>query len=246
MTIYRIIHFSFIFCIALIAGFSSGAESGKNLRENAKFISWPLKELSEDQQNILIISVDQNGSDERALKSVWLMAYYSNSERIDFLPIFPSPKAKNSDFNAAMANSFQLSANGHPNSEFWEELKTVNTWWQGYIVVDEVISSQLLNFLSGHEDYVAQTDLPDIQDIAWWYEDPRASLDQFMALYDYGCQNMVTKNKFTGVIPIIISLHFHMETDLTPREIAETWKVLHAYGESLRCEFPLVAQAWLE
>ncbi len=243
MTIYRVIRLFILFGLALFTGFSSGA---KHEIVKAAAYDFPFTDQPENQNNYLIISVADHGNVKNALKGIWLVATYVDSDRVDFLPIFPSVTRNHAQFNTTLANSFKLSADNKPGNDFWDQMKAVNTWWNGYIILDENDTNQFLDIVVTNNAAISSNNVPNFADIPWWNENPHTSLYQLSELFDFGCKSVNSTAKQQTQLPLWFGFYLNIETDISPQMLLTMWSRLATKHGSLRCEFPLRAQAALE
>jgi hypothetical protein len=243
MSIFRILRLSIVFGMALIIGFTSGV---KHDFVKTTAYDFSFEKLPENQDNYLIISVANHGIVQNALKGIWLVATYTDSERVDFLPIFPGVTGNHTRFNSNLADSFQLSTDGQPRPEFWAQMETINTWWNGYIILDEIATAQFFDFVSENNDQISVENIPNYSTIAWWYENPHTSLTELADLFELGCQSVNKTARHQDQFPFLIGFYLNLKTDLSPQTFITMWSKLGHYNGNLRCEFPLSAQAAIE
>ncbi len=244
MNIIHATGFIFIFAISLLSGFQIGADfslfDADDVSISAAPISVPLDPTPfPGQHNILMINVDRADTLSAQLESVWLVIYYSNSPRVDLFPIFPSPADDSHSRNQAMADAFCLLPNGEPGEEFWHQMQTFTTWWDGYFLIDEIAAAKLVDFMGG-ADIVNATAEPYqvVEDTSLWYEDPQAALLGQAAKYREQCQNFAQSAPPGEIISLLDTIHTHLHTDLDNDQISADWQLLRLYGGSLHCEFP--------
>jgi hypothetical protein len=236
MNFYRSITLLLIFLASVCIGYHNGITTN-NSKASIDSISMPFTTPPEDQYNLLIIQVDDLEKPNVALKSVWLVVYYSDSPRVDLFPIFPF---RNKESTQQISNSFTLTADKEPCQDFWKQLDAFGSWWNGYILLDEIAAAQIISFL-GNEN--AQETLATIQDIPLWYENLNAAVQSQSQMYELALQKISQKDNYQGIISLLSILRSHSRTNLAHAKVWETWKLLRSYDHSLTGSFPTLAKA---
>jgi hypothetical protein len=222
-----------LFVISTLSGFNSG----KSLK-----IGWDSSSLFE-QRNILIINTENIQQANSRLKSVWLLIFYTDSPRVDLLPIFPVTGQASDVSNQSLAGSFGLSANGEPSPAFWDQMKTLKTWWDGYILLDDTVTASLMAFLDGGNAISIESSSKELNEIPLWFEDPQTALAKQTEIYQVHCQRFTTRADFQDILPLILALYQHAHTNLDPAQLIGAWRLLHSYSNSLNCAFPTLTAA---
>lgn len=232
----RYIHwlmYALLFSISAFSGFISG----KSLE-----IGWDTTS-SIEQRNILIINTEDIQQPHSRLKSVWLLIFYTDSPRVDLLPIFPVTGQVSGISNHTLAGSFGLTANGEPSPAFWDELKTLKTWWDGYIVLDDTVTASLMAFMDGSNAASIENSAKELSGIPLWFEDPQSALAKQTEMYKVHCQRFTTQGDSQDFLPLVLDLHQHARTNLDHAQLVGAWRLLHSYSRSLNCAFPTITAA---
>jgi hypothetical protein len=230
----RIAGLIIVFATTFWVGFKSGA--GFGVKSDKLVHGYPASMTSSptDQKNILIIHVDQIDKPDAILKGIWLMAYYTNSPRVDLLPIFPSIKSYAQERNNLLQNSFSLTNEGEPGESFWLEMQTLNTWWNAYILIDDdAIKTLAEHFLVSPliQDNASSTNPP-------WTEMAQIGIGEQAEYYALLCQGFPQNGGGRELIDLWSSMHNHTHTNMPLVQIRELWVQLDSYQRDLTCTFP--------
>ncbi|HNS63633.1 MAG TPA: hypothetical protein PKV95_07320 [Anaerolineaceae bacterium] len=178
--------------------------------------------VSQLQQNILVIWVDNMDNEKPALQTTWLlMLYKGNPASINFQLIHPSTGLP----DIVIKSLFSLDQNGIPSSEFISKVQ------------DE--------FKIPIHNYVL-VDVPAVNKIAAWLNisslhfDP-ADTDTIIAeqtrILQAGCSFISSPNVIsTPAFDWVALVPDHMRTDLTFDQAISTWKQLVDHYDTLSCE----------
>jgi hypothetical protein len=228
MKLIRLTIFAILFLISSFAGFNSarGLDFG-----------WDATSPVE-QRNILIISTEDVTSSNNELKSIWLMIFYSDSPRIDLFPIFPMTGNGSESENIAFAESFNLKPNGEPTSKFWNQMKTLKTWWDGYVVLDETSIANLMVYYDGDVSMAFEKAKEYLDEIPLWFEDPQTAQSEQTEMIGVHCQRFTRSGDKVDLIPLIIGFSQHAYTDMTYAQLFGIWQTIQSKSHSLNCAFP--------
>jgi hypothetical protein len=242
MKIHCIVGMYIAFIVALIFGFNSGSAIASAGDEIANAFSKPMTPSSGSQHNILLIQVNQLDSDQPYLRSVWLMAYYTNNPRVDLLPIYPTDQPTTSVMASNLADRFTLTSNGEPSEVFWLGLQEYNTWWNGYVMMDDLAIQKLLEQLADSPLSGSPTEKLG----GFHISHPQAAIEDQIDRYQELCQSFSMKNRETGFYRLLFSLKDHTRSNLKPGQLRGVWQQLESHGAYLTCNFPSLQAAITE
>ena len=130
--------------------------------------------------------------------------------------------------------NFSLDEGSLPSEEFLDSLRGRDILWHNYVLLDETALNEITELL----------EMPRASDEGYlhtWQDDPKASLDGQLALFDQLCKTFTQRPEIDDISPFIIGRTPHLTTDVPVHQIIMDWRLLNTYGESLRCEFPTLS-----
>ncbi len=234
MKIHCIIGMYIVFMVALMFGFNTVAAFDNAGDAISNEYSTPMNSSPGSQHNILLIQVDQINTEQPQLQSVWLMAYYANNPRVDLLPIYPALNSKNALKHQKLADQFALTKSGEPDEEFWLMLRGINTWWNGYLMMD----NQALKII---EDHLVETSVIDNPTAIQAEKQPRNQKFEIKyqtKKYQELCQGFSNYKGKEGFYHLFFSLIDDIRSNLKPGQLHDIWQLLRSYGSNLDCDFP--------
>jgi hypothetical protein len=234
MKIHCIIGLYVIFIVALLFGFNSGTSIGNPGNDLANVYSTSLAASKGSQYNILLIQVDQMDKVQPHLESVWLMAYYANTPRVDLLPIYSTKVNGPLEQGYTLPHQFNLTESGEPGESFWLELQKINTWWNGYIMMDGIAAQTLTTQLSEPSDDVQDLGTDEINLPNNSLNSTGTQVEQYQKL----CQDFSINSKKAGFFNLYFSMKGNIRSNLKLSHFYRTWRLLSSYGSELQCNFP--------
>ncbi len=100
------------------------------------------------QRNIIIIHTNELYGQKPALISVWVVfATLSDPPDLTFKSLYP-PVLPSTDTNG-LADSFALTPQADPASQFLDHLRSYNFPWQGFVLVDNEAINELAGWING-------------------------------------------------------------------------------------------------
>lgn len=234
MKIHCIIGLYIIFIFALLFGFKSGKSIGNPGNELANAYSTSLATSTGSQYNILLIQVDQMDKVQPHLESVWLMAYYANTSRVDLLPIYSTNKNAPLEQGYSLAHQFSLTDSGEPGEMFWLELQKINTWWNGYIMMDSSAAQILTAQLSEPSGDVQNLGTDEVNPPNNQGNSTNTQVEQYQKL----CQDFSINSKKAGFYGLYFSMKDNIRSNIKLGHFYRTWRLLSSYGSELQCNFP--------
>lgn len=234
MKIYCILGLYLVFILSLLFGYNAGASLEQTANQIGNAHATAVNTEQDSQYNILIVLVDQIDLEQPHLLSVWLMAYYSNSSRVDLLPIYPSHKSASMQIGDNLQRTFELTNSREPVEGFWQALKEFNTWWNGYIMMDaetfQELESRFGGMLNNHN---LSSRLEAITPIH-----PQVVSGNEAQRFQQLCQSFSQNSGSMGFYKLYFPLKQHLRSNLTPGQLQDVWRQLRSNGSSLECDFP--------
>jgi len=186
---------------------------------------------SGNQHNLLFITVDDLESERPHLTGVWLIAFYELSPDVDFIPIFPT-LSQNVGAAADLAASFSLTEAGEPAPAFWRGLDRWDTWWEGYILLDDVGLGGLREILTENLGVSASAST------SLW----GSTLQMQRLFLERKCQ-LFSGPMGSLSLPVLSGLmRSHIQTNLNEIQASQVWSVFQRHRESLYCRFPTLVE----
>jgi hypothetical protein len=240
MKIPCIIGLYIVFILSLLVGFKAGASIGDSGKEDSETHSTPITASRAGQNNILLILVDEIDSDQPHLQNVWLMINSKNNPRVDLLPILPASKLHFSTRLNNLADRFKLTQNGEPNESFWFELQRIDTWWNGYLIMDDQSLQLLDEYLVKISETEDSTEIVDmIQPIH-----PQIETRNEITRYQNLCRTIASYNGRGSFYNVYSHLKDYIRSDMKPSQLYKIWKQIRSYGTNLICNFPTIQAAY--
>jgi len=234
MKIYCILGLYLVFILSLLFGYNAGSSLERATDQIANSYATPMASVPSSQHNILLIQVDQADIDKPRLLSVWLMAYYTNSSRVDLLPIYPTHKLTTNEKDRNLPREFNLTKSGEPADGFWQALKGFNTWWNGYLMMDTQGLQKLESQLVGPSTNEAASPLQGLNPPM----PPQVGTGNEVDHYQQLCQAFSQNSGSVGFYKLYFSLKDHLQSNLTPGQLQDIWQQLKDHGPTLTCNFP--------
>ena len=238
------------FGLFLVLGFSLGiaiSRSQGNAASYQEIVSTHSlgSSLPTGQRNILLIGIDQLGASRPRLESAWMVLYIPGDPSLTLVPVFPVAGAAPSSQYPDLQNKFELNPDHTPSRKFFDSLKSMNLWWDHYLVMDEMAVVELINRLgtvtaksSPINGLRAVANLP----LAW--ENPNAAVLAQATLLKEICREVAQVNPETRWNPsrILDELSDHLATDMTAIQLQSEWQALASSKGRLTCDFPTLSQ----
>jgi hypothetical protein len=201
-----------------------------------------IETMNNGQRSILLISATSINTPNPHLESIWLATYFSTDATIRFLPIFPAGNRPISDFEEQLDHAFNLDEmNGVPvlSQDFINVLKNDNYWWSGYIVLDEVALTSIVNIIGGINlngralmgDQVVE-ELPKVLD------NPQDAYSSQIAILQSVCQKFHDITPDPDMPQLISLLPNHLLTDLDSSQLQMEMQSMFANERKPTCRFP--------
>ncbi len=251
MKILKFFIYLIVFIFSLFVGFSKGTEHNYSLPMNViaaeKSTNTQLESQVEQQEpsvpssaptmdvarsnNLLIIGVDQVTDPIVQLQGVWLVVYHRDNPNLNIIPIFPTITKDDLMRDYTLSGNFSLDDTGKPSEAFLNSLREREILWHNYVLLDERALNAITELL----------EMPRASDEGYlhsWQDDPKASINGQLALFDQLCKTITQRPQIDDISPFIMNRTPYLTTDVPVHQIIMDWRLINTYGESLRCEFP--------
>jgi hypothetical protein len=192
----------------------------------SRLLYTPQPTAPSNQLNLLIIGVDRLAPRAARLVSVWLAITLpgENIMHISFKAIYPLPPDQTSTLANEMAASFELNETLEPSQAFLD-LARRQTFFSGYIILDEITMVDLVELLSLNTPSLPAVDsLYMIGDIPLTWQDATAAHQGQFALLEWACTRLSILKPKTSVETILALQGSHLQTDLDLVQLVQTWK----------------------
>ncbi|HLA99474.1 MAG TPA: hypothetical protein VJL34_13560 [Anaerolineales bacterium] len=204
-------------------------------------------QLASRQRNLLVIGVDDLGSPDPRLEAVWLVIYMPANPHFMLLPVYPSPSSALQEANSPspdLAQLFHLNASKTLPAEFLSALEGRGLWWTGFLILDEVALSDVIEFLGGAGELSSLDGARTIASLPPAANDPQEALIRQARLLHELCGNVARLSLDDGWrLPHLFGLiPAHAITDLDLDQVATEWQQLLQRAGEIACEYPSLAQ----
>lgn len=198
--------------------------------------------LDNGQRSILLISTTSINTPRPHLESIWLATYFASDTTIRLLPIFPTGKPQAADFEQRLDISFNVEqGNGERvlAQDFLDVLKNDNYWWSGYIVVDEVALTRMLNLMGGIELYGRTlSGEQTVNDLSNTSVGSPAAYSSQVAVLQSACRKFQEMPANVDTLQLITLLSNHIYTDLDSNQLQSEMQSLFSNQRKPTCRFP--------
>ncbi len=200
---------------------------------------------SSGQRNLLVIGVNQIGSPNLTLESVWLVLYLQDTPRFTLMPVYPgSGLSVNPQAAADLTGLFSLDSYGNPGASFLAALHARKLWWNNYIVLDQTAIAGMIDFVGGvtlgntiMDGIHAMANMPMVQ-----YAPQDALMAQAEIIKDI-CSQSTQPELSARVEGLLRLIPYHLNTDMDLELALNQWERLRASGP-FTCEFPSLGRLY--
>jgi hypothetical protein len=133
-----------------------------------------------------------------------------------------------------LADGFSLTSSGEPSEGFWLGLQEYNTWWNGYLMMDDQAMQTLVEQLA---ETPMKGSSPELLG-GFHKTHPQDAIGDQMDRYQELCQSFPRINRKTGFYGLLFSLKDHTRSNLKPGQLHDVWQQLESHGTYLFCNFP--------
>jgi len=188
------------------------------------------------QRNFLVILVDSITSSFPELQGVWLVGKAPEAPNLIFLPLYPTGMEGELDF---WSDRFGLEPDGQPTQEFFEVLRSLDLWWDYYLVLDFRTLAELIERTGGMErNGVLFSGVEVVDNLPTVELEPEAALDAQAQIADNLCRK--TNVLMGDADPEVLwgLLTYRMRSDLELETIRMARDNYHFRPGGTSCEFP--------
>ena len=228
-----------VFLLLFFIGIMGGRTIGKNKLfqdfQEKEIIADSESSLGKGQQNLLVIGVDQKNTPDPILESIWLLISFPGKSNLTLIPIYPTVEGGIPLADSTLAQIFSISAEGEPDTKFFNHLRD-QLWWDNYILMDKEGITAVFEFLNQPEpDFEIAATIASLP-AAW--QDPDGAVQGQAQLMNMACERT---SKLLGQIKtreFIQEIQPHIQTDLNWEEVSKNWSFELPDSLQIDCEFP--------
>lgn len=194
--------------------------------------------INNGQQNLLVITVDQLALARPVLKSIWLLITYPEISNLILVPIYPSNQEDAITSDLMLAQTFAMTAQQTPRSEFLEPLRK-KIYWDNYLIVDQKGVSSVLRILHqfaeelpGKENQTNSILLPQTG------QEVDRSLENQVQIWNIVCLELSRISKAGKMEDLIQKISPYVRTNLLWEELSQQWSFEQPNDFQMGCEFP--------
>lgn len=194
--------------------------------------------INNGQQNLLVITVDQLALAKPVLKSIWLLITYPEISNLILVPIYPSNQEDSITADLMLAQTFAMTAQQTPRSEFLEPLRK-KIYWDNYLIVDQKGVSSVLRILHqfaeelpGKENQTNSILLPQTG------QEVDRSLENQVQIWNIVCLELSRISKAGKMEDLIQKISPYVRTNLLWEELSQQWSFEQPNDFQMGCEFP--------
>jgi hypothetical protein len=250
----RSVQLAFLVCIFLIAGalltvaFAGRLDEPEPLPQvyqaaPSKSVSIPLRPVVNSQRNLLLIHVDRLQAETPRLRGVWLLVVLPSQSHVDFLPLYPASLSGGPVQDVRLEALFQLQADGSPSPAFLNAFRSMDFWWDHYLVLDEVALAGLIELVGGinlGEWPVNGKQAMDSLSLA--FQEPRNAMVLQAVLAQELCHRIPRLLDNPEWVVRFDLLTDHVMSDFGLERSQVNWTRVREQGRYLVCEFPTLPE----
>ena len=202
------------------------------------FVDDSASRINNGQQNLLVITVDQLAFAKPALESIWLLITYPEISNLTLVPIYPSIQEDSKTADRKLAQTFALTAQQTPHSEFLELLRE-KIYLDNYLIVDQKGVSSVLRILHqfaeglpGKENQTNSILLPQTG------QEVDRSLENQVQIWNSVCLELSRISKASEMEDLIQKISPYVRTNLLWEELSQQWSFEQPNDFQMGCEFP--------
>ena len=204
-----------------------------------EFVDDSASRINNGQQNLLVITVDQLALAKPVLESIWLLITYPEISNLTLVPIYPSIREDSITAHLMLAQTFVMTAQQTPHSEFLELLRE-KIYWDNYLIADQKGVSSVLRILDqfserypGQKNQTNSILLPQTGQ-----EVDRRSLENQIQIWNGVCLDLSRISKADEIENLIQQISPHFHTNLLWEELSQQWSFEQPNDFHMGCEFP--------
>ena len=203
-----------------------GAVSGFFLGSFGKAMAAPIRKNEMAQHNLLVVLVDDLGTQPSVLKGIWLAAQSAGSAQINWMPIYPVPLLEGTSEYAHPHSQIFLASKDLQDLTFLPPIRNQGLWWDEAFLLDEAGLSAMATLAGNQPIALADT----------WLE-PQRTLQEQVQLIQNLCQS-ATWSSSGALDQSLALLPDHMRSSLSSFEMIAHWDSWASAGFALSCTHP--------
>jgi hypothetical protein len=230
--------FLVLFLIGIVGGRSIGMITLSIGSSQKDFVDDSASRINNGQQNLLVITVDQMAFAKPALESIWLLITYPEISNLTLVPIYPSTQEDSKTADLELAQTFAMTAQQTPHSEFLELLRE-KIYLDNYLILDQKGVSSVLRILHqfaeglpGKENQTNSILLPQSG------QRVDRSLENQVQIWYGICLELTRISKAGKIEGLIQKISPHVLTDLKWEKYSQQWSFEQPKDIQIGCEFP--------
>jgi hypothetical protein len=230
--------FLVLFFIGIVGGRSIGMIMFSRVPSQKDFVENSASIINNGQHNLLVITVDQLASAKPVLESIWLLITYPEVSNLTLVPIYPPSQQDLINDDLTLAQTFVMTAQQTPNSDFLELIRE-KIYWDNYLIVDQKGVSNILRILKqyadglpGKENQTNSILLPQTG------QEIDRSLENQVRIWNGVCLELSRISNAGEMENIIQQISPHIRTNLVLEELSQQWLLEQPNDFQMGCEFP--------
>ena len=194
--------------------------------------------INNGQQNLLVITVDQLALAKPVLESVWLLITYPEISNLTLVPIYPSIQEDSLTADLMLAQTFAMTAQQTPHSEFLELLRE-KIYWNNYLIVDQEGASSVLRILHQYSERIpGQKNQMNSILLPQTGQEIDRSLENQVQIWNGICLELTRISKAGKIEDLIQEISPHVRTNLKWEEFSPHWSFEQPIDFQMGCDFP--------
>lgn len=230
--------FLVLFLIGIVGGRSAGLITLSIVPFRKESADDSTFRIDNGQQNLVVITVDQLALAKPALESIWLLITYPEISNLTLVPMYPSIQEEVKIADLILAQTFTMTTQQTPHSEFLELLRE-KIYLDNYLIVDQEGVSSILRILHqfseglpGKEKQANSILLPQTG------QGVDGSLENQVQIWRGICLKLTQISKAGKMEDLIQKISPHFRTNLKWEDFSSQWLFEQPEDFQLGCEFP--------
>ena len=204
-----------------------GAVSGFFLGSFGKAMAAPIRKGEMAQHNVLVVLVDDLGTQPSVLKGIWLAAQSAGSAQINWMPIYPVPILEGTSEYAQPHSQIFLASKDLQDLTFLPPIRNQGIWWDETSLLDETALSAMATLAGNQPTALADT----------WLEPQRALQEQVQLIQNL-CKSATSWSSSSALDQSLALMPDHMRSSLSSFEMIAHWDSWSLAGFALSCTHP--------
>jgi hypothetical protein len=190
------------------------------------------------QFSILLVVCDRTTVSKPSLRSVWLILFVPDQEKVTYIPIFPATMKNYEVRDQILVDSFYLGKNGAPSTQFLDNVKNLKIHWDHFLIIDEGFFELLVDLLGGikiNEEIIQGNQISVLIDNS---ESSSDSLEYQKIVLQVGCSRIPLIISHPNAKTLIEYILMNSITSYSILDIHSGWDHLLSSDRTPVCEFP--------